>query len=49
MVFIDLFLDFFDQVLDFEILGFSLYTYLVTITIVSFAYIIIHKMIKTKE
>lgn len=46
MSFIDLFLQFIDKLLDFEILGFSLYTFLITISIVVIAFIIIYKMIK---
>lgn len=46
MSFIDLFLQFVDKLLDFEILGFSLYTFLITISIVVIAFIIIYKMIK---
>lgn len=49
MQFIDIFLKFFDEILNYEILGFSLYTYLITITIVIIAFNIIHRMIKTKE
>lgn len=48
MVFVDLFIDFIDKILSFEILGFSLYIYLVTITIVVIAFTIIHKMIKSR-
>ena len=46
MSFIDLFLQFIDKLLDFEILGFSLYTFLITISIVVIAFIIIYKKIK---
>lgn len=49
MEFVDLFLLFIDRVLDFHILGFSLYIYLVTIAIVGISFSIIHRMIKTKE
>ena len=48
MIYIDLFLSFLDKILSFEILGFTLYTYLFTITVVVIGATIIHRMIKTK-
>lgn len=49
MSLIDLFLDFIDKILNFEILSFPLYDYLFVVTILVIAFGIINKMIHSKE